>query len=325
MKKHVILVLISIVSFFTFGKVCAQEKITLEMTSVSAEFDGHDAALLFKNLNALLRQNKAKGKLAAAESEFLKGKPIYKNLTTDDYFAFTLKRADYVTGRNRETKLSYTAALFPLLGMEDFPAPEPKYLELSSGIGMSSPISSPQDLISEFVADVPLEDFWKSYYLPVKTVYPRMALAKKYKGKKAVCSPLSGSTDAQICDGLDFIVPSPQIHYGIAFVKPQAYPLVRVSRETLSLKTYKFEYKKGAGLAAWLENGEKYGGYNNVPLFIVKLAAPYLETKNFQMQDAIEQKPHQAARNVLFVELAAIWIYDQSTRQIVSKSGEKFN
>lgn len=323
MKIQTILVLISIVVSLGFNKICAQEKITFETTRLPSdfEFDGHDAEVLFKNINTLLKQNKAKGKKTLDVSQILKGKPVYKNLTTDDLFAFILRPTKSVFGRKENPKLYYSAKIFPLIKMDDFPPPQPEYLPSGSfEIAPTPLVTSPNNLVSEFVADEPLETFWTSRYLPIKTVYPPQANAKKYVGRKAVCVPYSPNVTT--CDGEDFIVRSPQIHYGISFVKQEAFPLVKVSNKVLSLKTYDFEYQEGAGLAAWNGRGEK-DNENNVPIFIVKLVAPYIESKSFQTPDSVERKPHQAVRNILYVDLAAIWIYDARTGLIISKSGEK--
>ena len=172
---------------------------------------------MFDNLKLLLEQNK--GKTSEAVREILKGKSIYKNLTTDDLFAFTLQPANYVSGRTRETNFQYRGEIFRLINLTEFPSPQLKYLYSrgngsgnDSGIGMSEPrISSPGDLVSEFLTTKPPEELWAASYLPIKTIFPPEANDKKYVGFSAECRPSPDRPDSRVCSGFA-VIPSPQIH-----------------------------------------------------------------------------------------------------------------
>lgn len=317
MFKRVILILICFL-IFADSHIFAQTKITLDATSLPKDFEGHDAEILVKNLNALLKS--AKGKNAPS----IKGKRVYEKLTVDDLFAFTLDAAEYVAGRNASNNLRYRGAIFPLRSLNETPPPRLHYTDLTGyGVGSGDPgFSSINELAPKFSDSQSLETLWTNAYLPIKTIYAPESLAKKYVGKKAACRPSSYSPDVQVCDGRDFNVPSPQIHYGISFVKTQPFSLVKVTDENLSLQTYKFARPTMPGIVAWLENGEQYSG-GTAPIFIVRLVAPYLESKNYETPDAVERKPHQDVRKILYAELAGIWIYDRQSGKILSKNGEK--
>lgn len=316
MKKKIILISMIVVIFAGFIQIFAQQKITLETTRLPDRFEGHNPAILFRNLTALAKLNKSDKKSIA---EFLKGKKIYQNLTTDDLFAFSLETARGVIGRTEKNNTRFGASLYPFLNLENFPPPKPMYLGFSAYDSAIPLISSPDDLVSEYISELDLESFWKSHYLTIQTVYPAAALRKKYIGDKKGCVYIPFSNELCRQDG--FIVPSPQIHYGLGFVGKQPFTLVNTTNSVFSPETYRFEDQKGAGLAALYDNGEKYRQAR--PIFIVKLAAPYFAAKSFQTFDEVEKKPLQTVRNLLYVELVGIWLYDYNSNQIVSKTGEK--
>lgn len=308
MLRQTLLILIGILMIGGADKVFAQTRITLETKSFPKGFKGHDPKILFDNLNSLLQQNKANGKTVKAVREMLKGKLIYENLTTDDLFAFSSNAAaNYVSGNTAENDKQYRGAIFPLRNLKDSPPPL-LYVYRDSGfgdgrgtgIGGDPKISSRDDLVSEFKGALPLETLWTLIYLPLKTIYSPEALA-----------------------GRDFNVPSPQIHYGLSFIKQQSFSLVNVTDKRFSIKKNDFDYQNGAGIAAWMEDGEHYGGKYNEPIFIVKLSMPYLKSDYFQTPDAVRKKTHRAVRNIIYAELVAIWIYDKRDGTIVSKSNDE--
>ncbi|MBC7797196.1 MAG: hypothetical protein H7Z37_10020 [Pyrinomonadaceae bacterium] len=286
-------------------------KITLETVQLPKNFYGQNAMKLSKNLNASLK--------SGAD---ITGKKIYGNLTTNDLFAFTMYSTKAVYGSDSQNvNIKFEGRLFRLQRGDEFPEPETAYGGKAPCISTrnvnSRNVSSRGELVKAFATTESLEAVWRDGVFRLRTEFgtPKR---RNYKGFKI----------GEVCD--EFFVPSPQSHYDLSFVNQQPFGLFDVTDDfAFSLDDYDNKTVKGAGVVAWKGNDvlpKNYAdedGYVS-PLFVVKLVAPYVARKTFTKPDPIENKPHVAIQNKIYVDIVGIWLYNQQTGEIVSKdAGEK--
>lgn len=286
-------------------------RINLETSVLPKKFTGHDAAVLFKNLKTLTMRNKGE----------ISGKPVYGNLTVDDYFAVSdnaVSPVQRVVARS-ETGSVYQGELWRILSADDFPEPGLVYVGgCGGGSGMGSDalptVSSRDRFFAPFEQST---DVWREGVLHLSRELPKTRRTD-YKGYNVgdQCS--------------EFYVPLQQTHYGLSFVNAQPLKLLQITdnkyetyhgRE-FSLDSYKTETETGFGFAVW--NGddvvpqEKRKPYLST-LFVVKLAAPYVSMKTFTKLDKVENKTHTAIQNKIYVDIVGVWLYDSATGEIISK------
>ena len=304
--------------FLTFGNVSEiypQIKITSETKSLPKGFNGVDSVILSNNLKNLLEKNQVVGKSSKLIQDKLKGKSVYENLTIDDLFAFIPDVSQRIAGKDEKIiSTIYRGQLFRLIHTNEFP--EPQVINIrscGSGFGPGGFVSSREDLITEYNADVSVESIWKQGMFHLKTTIPTDTKRQNYKGAFGIH-----------CSGDEFFIPSPQYHYELAFMKAQPFRLLNVTHKVFWLDTYRYETISGAGVVAWKPNIQYADEAEQIiPIFITKLVPPYFKSETLTKKDLIEGKPHLSIRNKIYVDLIGIWLYDRKTGEIISKSAHE--
>lgn len=288
---------ITIILLFALN-IFAQVKITPDMSAVPKDFKGHDPAELAKGLS----------KLTKVKLKNISSTHIYGDLTGSDLFAFSPPQKDYETGQLTAEKIRYSARLYPLFNNSVIPEPDIKYLPgvgrgEGSGVGRGSRyLNVIDDIAPLYYGDA--EKIWQASYLSLKTEYGPGALEKPYTKSKG-----NGS----------YYIPSPQVHYGLAFTKDMGLPLLDSRNEFFDLAKYDHVTQRFPAIGAWTDNGKSY--QDAEPLFIVRLAAPYFKSGKMRAMNPVEKQPHVVIQSLFYVEIVGIWMIDPKTGTIVSKAG----
>jgi hypothetical protein len=274
-------------------------------------FKGHSAETVFKNIKTLIAQNK------------LKGSAVYGKLTVDDYFVFAdhyFNPVQYEEAVNKKDKnIQYNGKLWRLRPADEFPEPDVQLVTACGGGGMGSGIELPkvsdrEELFTPFALSTSTTGFWQNNVLYLETHVPKTRRSD-YKGSGV------GVECAEI------YVPLRQNHYVLSFSSPQPYRLFKASESIFSLDEYDYKKADSAGIVTWsgtdvIPGTPRYAR----PLFVVKLAPPYVRTKTFTVKDKVEGKMHVAVQNQLVGDLVDIWLYDGSTGEILANNaGDKAN
>lgn len=279
---------------------------------VPAGFIGHNISTLFNNLQAAQKDKNIR--------------TVYGPLTTDDLFAFSdyaVAPADFVIGLKTDApRFYFRGGLWRLRPSDEFPEPRIEYVNPCYGVGSDElkTVASREKLVTPLVTPLvtaaaadPNKPVWKEAFFPIRTVLPDTD-RKHFKGQNVGVR----------CR--DIFIPSPQLHYGLSFVKEQPFRLIKITGDdTFSLDTYGSIDIEGVGFAVW-------SGDDVVPplpgsarrhisiLFVVKLVPLYTGTKTFTKADPVEKKDHTAIQNKVYVDLVGVWLYDLATGEILSKT-----
>ncbi len=289
------LVLISILILGGSGKLLAQEKTSITLES----YEITDPIKLFDNLNVVFEKYQLKGKSAQIIEKNLKGKPVYGNLTIDDYFVFKPDYSLDVILKTSQENRGYYGKVFQLRKSGEFPEPQKIYDGLC-GEGQSLFSVLLDELLKENQSGETNKLFWQENNLYLTTVFPALNRQDYKTSSNGIC---------------DFFVPSPQTHYELSFVNKQPFSFVKFNGSVFSLETDKEESVKSAGIVAL--NSNPPNEYQHI--FIVKLVPPFIKTEILTGQDKIEGKQHRAIVNKIYVDLVGIWLYDSKSGKVFSK------
>lgn len=318
MLKQLVFLMLCVLNFGSL-EVHSQIKVTSETKVFPRNFNGVDPAILSNNLYGLLQQNQATGKSIQSIQNRLKNRKVYGDLTTNDLFAFVPKSSKYVSGSKKGDVLTtFSGNLYRFMHLDDFPEPRlvtVKGCGQGSGTGGSKDISSKTDLVTEYDSGVSFQSIWKQGLIHLKTTIDEDTNKQVYKGVKGIS-----------CNESEFFIPSTQFHFELGFVKPQPFRLLNVSDNVFWFDSYKYQQVSGAGIIAWNpESKWEYGKKTEteVPVFIAKLVPPYLKRESLTKKDIVEGKNHTAIRNIIYIELVAIWLVSQETGEVISKDAHE--
>ncbi len=267
-------------------------------------FIGHNIATLFNNLQAAQKDKNIK--------------TVYGPLTTEDLFAFSdyaVAPADFVIGLKADApRFYFRGSLWRLRPSEEFPEPKIKYVNPCFGADGADlkTVTSREKLVTALVTAADAgKPVWKEAFFPITTVLPDTD-RKHFKGQNVGVR----------CR--ETFIPSPQLHYGLSFVKEQPFRLIKITGDDLfSLDTYSSTAVEGAGFATWTGDDVVPPGSARrhiSTLFVVKLVSPFIGSKTFTRADPVEKKDHTAIRNKVYVDLVGVWLYDLATGEILSKT-----
>ena len=280
MISRITFFLLCLLSFWNLSEIYAQTKITSETKSLPNNFNGVDPVILSNNLKNLLGKNQASEKSNRLIQDKLKGKQIYENLTTNDFFVFIPDVSQWIAGWNRnDTTTVYRGQLFRLIHKNEFP--EPKIVTRRGcgiGTGNVNSVSSREELVTEYNTKVSVESIWNQGIFHLMTTIPKDTKSQNYIG-----------VFNTHCIGDDFFVPTPQNHYELAFIKPQPFRLLNVKHKIFWFDTYRYETIEGAGIVAWKHNIRSASEAEEIiPIFITKLVSPYFKAETLTKNDLIE-------------------------------------
>ncbi len=269
-----------------------------------------DTATLVDELKKLLDQYSRSGISDEQLRDALKDKYFAnKAATPNDLFLVSAKLTRFISGiDSNDSKRRFQGHAFRLVPAGEFPEPEPGR---GSGMGTGSGIprvASREELLPAYRSDA-TEKLWTGSTLRLKTIVP----VTGYGGGSDTIPPEQRA------------IPSPQVHYELAFRQTQPISLVSVRDLSFSLAADNLIEIDGPGIVAWLP--DETGGKSLEVVFAIRLIPPYLKTEELVWSDNLH-KGHRAIRHRIYADFAGIWLCDTSSGEVVSKNilnAEKLN